>query len=91
MQLSDCCSVIRVGVKLFPKVLSRLKGSRRRNGEYIATSCSLTNVDGAVEGDDCQLSSNDELEVKTMSLPPRYRFRDLLLGDFASFLDDGER
>ena len=66
------------------------KSSRRRNGEYIETGISLTNDDDVVEGDDCQLSSADELEARTMSLPPRYRFRDLLLGDFA-FRDDGER
>ena len=66
------------------------KNSRRRNGEYLETGISLTNDDDEVEGDDCQLSSADELEARTMSLPPRYRFRDLLLGDFA-FRDDGER
>jgi hypothetical protein len=32
----------------------------------------------------------DESERNKMSLPPRYRLRDLLLGDFA-FNDDGER
>lgn len=73
------------------KVLSRLSSSRpaRRNGEYVAAS-SLTNDGEPVESDDSQLSSADELEVSKMSLPPRYRFRDLLLGDFA-FRDDGER
>jgi hypothetical protein len=72
-------------------VLSLLKGPRRRNGEYIAANSSLTNENDAVESDDNQISTADELEVRTMSsLPPRYRFRDLLLGDFA-FRDDGER
>jgi hypothetical protein len=32
----------------------------------------------------------DKDGLPKMSLPPRYRFRDLLLGDFA-FNDDGER
>lgn len=34
--------------------------------------------------------SADEADSHKMSLPPRYRFRDLLLGDFA-FTDDGQR
>jgi hypothetical protein len=32
----------------------------------------------------------DKDSLEKMSLPPRYRFRDLILGDFA-FNDDGER
>jgi hypothetical protein len=32
----------------------------------------------------------DESECNKMALPPRYRLRDLLLGDYA-FNDDGER
>ncbi|CAG9799533.1 unnamed protein product [Chironomus riparius] len=35
------------------------------------------------------LQSADDSELQKMSLPPRYRFRDLLLGDFA-FTDDGQ-
>lgn len=38
--------------------------------------------------EDILIDDNDG--VPKMSLPPRYRFRDLLLGDFA-FNDDGER
>jgi hypothetical protein len=39
--------------------------------------------------DDVFQAASDDLDNK-MSLPPRYRFRDLLLGDFA-FTDDGQR
>lgn len=31
-----------------------------------------------------------KMDASKMNLPPRYRFRDLILGDFA-FNDDGER
>lgn len=33
---------------------------------------------------------SDDIENKDVKMPPRYRLRDLLLGDFA-FNDDGER
>lgn len=71
-------------------VLSRIVSARqsRRNDGYIAANTSLTNDVGTV--DDVFLQSADELESNKMSLPPRYRFRDLLLGDFA-FTDDGQR
>lgn len=36
-----------------------------------------------------EVVDKDSLQAR-MALPPRYRFRDLLLGDFA-FNDDGER
>lgn len=36
-----------------------------------------------------EVVDRDSLQAR-MALPPRYRFRDLLLGDFA-FNDDGER
>lgn len=70
------------------KVLSRIVSSRqtRRNDGYIAANTSLT--DAPV--DDVFAASSDDLENSKMSLPPRYRFRDLLLGDFA-FTDDGQR
>ena len=41
-------------------------------------------------GPDGSLFDKDGVPKMTTSLPPRYRFRDLLLGDFA-FNDDGER
>lgn len=37
-----------------------------------------------------EVVDRDSLQQSRMALPPRYRFRDLLLGDFA-FNDDGER
>lgn len=42
--------------------------------------------DGVLE----ELIVDDSSKESKMNLPPRYRFRDLLLGDFA-FNDDGER
>lgn len=36
------------------------------------------------------MNETDPLTRPTLNLPPRYRFRDLILGDFA-FNDDGER
>lgn len=59
----------------------------RRNDGYIPANAPLTS-DAIV--DDVFQQSSDELENNKMSLPPRYRFRDLLLGDFA-FTDDGQR
>lgn len=74
----------------FVKVLSRIVNTRhaRRNDGYIAANTSVTNDAATV--DDVFLQSSDDLENNKMSLPPRYRFRDLLLGDFA-FTDDGQR
>jgi hypothetical protein len=67
-------------------VFSRILSQRLApNGEYI-----VANNGEAVVSDGFELSSANELELSRMSLPPRYRFRDLLLGDFA-FRDDGER
>lgn len=69
----------------------RQTGSRTRPDGYIdvpTTSDQLTN-DGHHSLDDV-LQSADDSELQKMSLPPRYRFRDLLLGDFA-FTDDGQR
>lgn len=43
----------------------------------------------ALSMDDFFRHSSD-LDHGNLSLPPRYRFRDLLMGDFA-FRDDGER
>lgn len=37
-----------------------------------------------------EVVDRDSIQQSRMALPPRYRFRDLLLGDFA-FNDDGER
>lgn len=75
----------------FAKVLlSRIVSSRqtRRNDGYIAANTFVTNDGTAV--DDVFQQSADDLDNSKMSLPPRYRFRDLLLGDFA-FTDDGQR
>lgn len=47
----------------------------------------MTN-EGATSSDDVGLDLSDEND--NFKLPHRYRFRDLLLGDFA-FNDDGER
>lgn len=71
---------------MLSQVISR---PRRRYGAYVD---GLTNDGEAIEGDDFNFSSenSDEFGIRSMSLPPRYRFRDLLLGDFA-FRDDGER
>jgi len=82
------------------KVLSRIVNSRRsgRSDGYVAANTSVTNdtdaatttIASAAVLDDVFLSA-DELERESkMALPPRYRFRDLLLGDFA-FTDDGQR
>lgn len=69
------------------KVLARIVNARqlRRNDGYIAA----TALTGDAAVDDVFLPPADDLESK-MPLPPRYRFRDLLLGDFA-FTDDGQR
>lgn len=71
-------------------MLSRIVSSRpsRRNDGYVAANTSVTNE--AVQVDDVFQSASDDLDNGKMSLPPRYRFRDLLLGDFA-FTDDGQR
>lgn len=71
-------------------MLSRIVSSRqtRRNDGYIAANTTVTNDGVAV--DDVFAPSTDDLEGNKMALPPRYRFRDLLLGDFA-FTDDGQR
>jgi hypothetical protein len=71
------------------KVLSRIVNLRRqrRNDGYVAASTSL--IDNGVVEEVIQHSAS-ELELFNMSLPPRYRFRDLLMGDFA-FRDDGQR
>ena len=60
-------------------------GKTRTSHEYIAGP--LTND---LDHDDIIRISSDDQDYDNMSLPPRYRFRDLLLGDFA-FNDDGER
>lgn len=72
------------------KVLSQIVRARqsRRTDGYIAANTTLTN-DGAPL-DDVFPQPSDDLENNKMALPPRYRFRDLLLGDFA-FTDDGQR
>lgn len=95
-QIACCCPSqcfwspkLSTQVSKVVKVLSRIVSSRqtRRNDGYIAANTSLTN-DAPV--DDVFAASSDDLENSKMSLPPRYRFRDLLLGDFA-FTDDGQR
>jgi len=75
--------------------LSRIINAHRHTGRsrpdgYVdvpTTADQLTN-DGPSLDD--VLQSADDSELQKMSLPPRYRFRDLLLGDFA-FTDDGQR
>ncbi|CRL02903.1 CLUMA_CG016051, isoform A [Clunio marinus] len=89
-----CAKLVRKFVSVFgnfAKVLSRVVNARpsRRNDGYIAANTTLTN-DGGAQVDDVFLQSSDDLDNSKMSLPPRYRLRDLLLGDFA-FTDDGQR
>jgi hypothetical protein len=75
--------------------LSRIIKTNRRSGRtdgYIdvpTTGDQLTDA-RSVECIDDVFQSSDDSEFNKMSLPPRYRFRDLLLGDFA-FTDDGQR
>lgn len=69
-----------------------MKRTCRRSGKdgYIdvpTVADQLTNDGHSV---DDVFQSADDSEQNKMSLPPRYRFRDLLLGDFA-FNDDGQR
>lgn len=69
-----------------------MKRTRRRSGRdgYVDVPTigdQLTNDGSSV---DDVFQSADDSEQNKMSLPPRYRFRDLLLGDFA-FNDDGQR
>lgn len=57
-------------------------------GRYSGYNAALSLTD---EGIDDFQELSDDLENNKMSLiGPRYRFRDLLLGDFA-FTDDGQR
>ena len=89
VKLSRTFSLFFIKVsKKVAKVLSSIISLRqsRRNDGYVATSQLVDN--GIVE--DVIQRSTSELELCNMSLPPRYRFRDLLMGDFA-FRDDGER
>lgn len=72
-------------VKVLSRIISHSRQSRRNDG-YVAANTSVTTD---VPVDDVFQPPPDDLESK-MSLPPRYRFRDLLLGDFA-FTDDGQR
>lgn len=68
---------------------NRRAGRSHNTDGYIdvpTTADQLTN-DGHL---DDVLQSADDSDLQKMSLPPRYRFRDLLLGDFA-FTDDGQR
>jgi hypothetical protein len=88
-------------LKEFIKLLSRItnprsRGGRNRNrtdGYHDVPSSEqpqLTqNHQHVVVDDVFQPADESDLHNK-MSLPPRYRFRDLLLGDFA-FTDDGQR
>jgi hypothetical protein len=76
-------------LKKVAKVLSRIISlrQRRRNDGYVAASTSLIDQK---DHEEVVQHSTSELELFNLSLPPRYRFRDLLMGDFA-FRDDGER
>lgn len=65
----------------------QLQRQARRNDGYVVASTSVTNE--GVTPEDVGHDLSDENDIK-LSLPPRYRFRDLLLGDFA-FNDDGQR
>lgn len=69
--------------KVWSRVIQLHRQSRRNDG-YVAANTSVTN-EGATH-DDLGLDLSDD----NFKLPQRYRFRDLLLGDFA-FNDDGER
>lgn len=79
--------------------MSRIVNANRRAGRsrtdgYIDVPTSGDQVTNPPPNDghtvDDVFQSTDESELHKMSLPPRYRFRDLLLGDFA-FTDDGQR
>jgi hypothetical protein len=76
--------------KKIAKLLSRIISLRqaRRHDGYVPANTSRFNDNGVVE--DVIQHSASELELNNLSLPPRYRFRDLLMGDFA-FRDDGQR
>lgn len=83
-------------IKLLSRITntrSRTGRNRNRNDGYIDVPLSdhqLTHHHAAHSVDDVfQAADESDLHNK-MSLPPRYRFRDLLLGDFA-FTDDGQR
>lgn len=69
-------------------MLSRIERLRlaRHSDEYSSEATSLTS-EAAV--DDVFVQATEEMQTQA-PLPPRYRFRDLLLGDFA-FRDDGQR
>lgn len=73
---------------MWSRVLQLHRQARRTDG-YIAASTSVTNEGVTTLEDVGHDLLSDENDIK-LSLPPRYRFRDLLLGDFA-FNDDGQR
>lgn len=55
-----------------------------------ASSCILEAASSEESGSMALLGGDKEKEVVPPPLPPRYRLRDLILGDYA-FNDDGER
>lgn len=67
-------------------------GRRKCSGKNIYIDVPTDQLTTESHGVDDVTNSADESECLStkMSLPPRYRFRDLLLGDFA-FTDDGQR
>lgn len=69
------------------RAVGGLLSQRHRN----AGACNPSDNDGPLDdGVLDELIVDDNSKESKMTLPPRYRFRDLLLGDFA-FNDDGER
>lgn len=69
-----------------------MKRTRRRSGRdgYVDVPTFGDQLTNDGQSLDDVFQSADDSEQNKMSLPPRYRFRDLLLGDFA-FNDDGQR
>lgn len=66
---------------------SRIKSPRPKRA---AGSYQLTHVTVSDTSEEMISENGTKENVQKVILPPRYRFRDLLLGDFA-FNDDGER
>lgn len=61
-----------------------------KSGPCGAVRCILEATSSEESGSMALLGGDKEQEVVPPPLPPRYRLRDLILGDYA-FNDDGER
>lgn len=74
------------------KVWQRIRSPRPRRaaGGYVITADAPRPSTNVMEDTIIEVVDRDSFQQARMTLPPRYRFRDLLLGDFA-FNDDGER